>query len=312
MVTRLSASAFAFAFAFAMTIAAPASAQPDKPPVEVVGERGSLDPSKLNELVGLELGAEGSRVTRIVIDVRGGRADVDVRVGDEHRKGSVAVAAIEPERALALFVGELARGATTPAATPPAPPATPAVTPPTPVEDRPPPSSPAATPASPWQFSALATMGARLVTTHGAWVATPKLEIGARHDGALRLGAIARYGYASSNDPLGTARAHALAGGIAATYVLATGATFAFATGPRLEIGLVAGRGDGTNGTSTTALTLAGSWELELHVKLGGGVTLLTAVEGGTFFRGIELHADDRDVLHLSGPFAGLALGAML
>ncbi len=160
-------------------------------------------------------------------------------------------------------------------------------------------------------MSVLGTMGARVVTAHGALLATPKVEVGARQDGLLRLGVNARHGYASSDDSLGTVRAHALAGGLAATYVLASGAWLELATGPRFETGLVAGRGDGKNGVSTTVLTLGASWELELHVKVGG-LSLLGAVEAGTYFHGIELHADERDALHLSGPFVGLALGAML
>jgi hypothetical protein len=154
-------------------------------------------------------------------------------------------------------------------------------------------------------------MGARIMTTGGALLPTPRLEIAARQPGALRLGATARYAYASATDPLGTVRAHAFAGGLAATYVLLSSASLALATGPRLELGVIAGSGEGSNGETTTALTLGGAWEIELHVKLGG-VSLVGSVEAGTLFRGVELHADDRDVLHLSGPFVGFALGAML
>jgi hypothetical protein len=154
-------------------------------------------------------------------------------------------------------------------------------------------------------------MGARIMTTGGALLPTPRIEIGARREDVLRLGAIARYAYASAADPLGTVSAHAIATGAAGTYVLMASRGFALATGPRFEIGAALGSGRGANASATTAFIFAGSWEIEAHVKLGGA-TLFGALEGGSFVRGVELHADDRDVLHLSGPFAGAALGATL
>jgi hypothetical protein len=153
-------------------------------------------------------------------------------------------------------------------------------------------------------------MGARVMTTRGALLPTPKLEIGARQEHGWRVGATTRYVRGAAADPLGAVSADALAGGLAATYVLVWRDTLALATGPRLEIGVVAGRGEGSNGASTRSLTLGGSWELEVHVKLRA-FSLLGAVEAGTLFRGVELFADGRDVLHLSGPFVGFALGAM-
>lgn len=146
------------------------------------------------------------------------------------------------------------------------------------------------------------------MTTDGALLTTPKLEVGARRD-RVRLGVTARYAYASADDPLGTVRVHALAGGGAATYTVLRSGAFAVATGPRFEVGGFAAQGEGSNGTSRTVLTLDGSWEVELEAKVGP-IALLGALQAGTYFRGLQLQADERDVLHLSGPFVGFALGA--
>lgn len=309
MVTRLTAAVLALATA----IASPAAAQTTAPSVDLLGERGALDAAKLDTLVRLELGADASLVSAVTIAVRGRRAEVDVRLDVEHRKGSFVIETVEPERALALFVAELARGAAMP---PPARAATeaPAIAQ---TEERPAaPPLPMVTPGSaasapPWRVSVLGSIGARIVTAHGALLTTPAVELGARRDGALRLGAVARYAYATSNDPLGSVRAHVAAGGLAATYVLTSGGPLAVATGPRFEAGVVAGRGAGSNGTSTTDLALGVSWALEVHLLLGG-VSVVGALEAGTLFRGVELHANERDVLHLAGPFLGFAIGPML
>lgn len=149
------------------------------------------------------------------------------------------------------------------------------------------------------------------MTAGGTPLATPRVEVGARQKNGLRIGTVVRYAYASSDDPLGTVRAHALAGGAAASYVVLSRSSLAVATGPRFELGVVAGSGEGANGQSTRALTMAAAWELELHVAVAG-ISLVGALEAGTLFRGVQLRADDRDVLHLSGPFVGLSLGAML
>lgn len=307
------------AASLALAIASSANAQPTRPRVEVTGDRATLDATKLDELIALELGADASRVRAVAVDVHGSRAEIDVRLGDDARRASVAIAATEPERALALFVAELARGTAVPeqppsaAATAPPPPSAPPPTTPAPSEAErvaPPRSSDAST-AEPLAFSLLATMGARFATSRGGVTATPHIELGARRRDLFRIGAIVRYGYASSDDALGTIRAHSLTGGVAGTYVVASGASLALATGPRLELGVIAGHGDGTNGEASSAFTFTGAWELELSVKLGA-ISLLGSVEGGSILRGIELRADDRSVLYLSGPFVGFALGAML
>ncbi len=84
---------------------------------------------------------------------------------------------------------------------------------------------------------------------------------------------------------------------------------FTIGTGPRLELGAVASSGDGANGTSRSAFTIAGAWAVELRAKLGP-VAVLVAGEAGVS-RGLVLLADDRDVLHVSGPFVGGSLGVL-
>ncbi len=90
MVRRLRA----VAVLLALTATASADAQQAKPVVELLGDRGAIDASKLDALVGLELGADAARVSGVTIAVREGHADVDVRLGAERRKGSVAIAAV--------------------------------------------------------------------------------------------------------------------------------------------------------------------------------------------------------------------------
>lgn len=146
----------------------------------------------------------------------------------------------------------------------------------------------------------------RVMTTHGALLVTPRLELAARIAG-LRIGLTARYGYSSDDDVLGTARAHLFTGGIAVTDRVFKRGVFGLGTGPRVELGGIAGQGDGANGTSTTAFTIAGSWAVELRAELAP-VTVFVAGDVGVS-RGLVLRADQRDVLHLSGPFVGAALG---
>ncbi len=144
------------------------------------------------------------------------------------------------------------------------------------------------------------------MTTHGALLVTPRLELAARIAG-LRVGLTARYGYTAADDALGTARAHLLTGGIAVTDRIFKRGVFGLGTGPRIELGGIAGQGDGANGSSSTAFTIAGSWAVELRAELAP-VTLFVTGDVGVS-RGLVLQADERDVLHVSGPFVGAALG---
>lgn len=288
-----------------LVLAAPASAQAAEP-VELRGETQALDRGRLDDLVALELGT--TRVTRVVVDVSRGRAEVDVEVAAEHRKASVTLASVEPERALALFIAEIARGTIAPERTEPvAPPPVPSVPPP---RDAPSP----ATAAAPLRFSILGAMGARVTTARGHVMPSPHVEIGVRRRDAFRVGGTLRYAYASADDRLGTVEAHLVAGGVAGSGTLLSGPDLALVTGPRLELGAAFGRGEGSNADRATALTVAGTWALELHLLVDGarGATAFVSAEAGSFFRGVELHADDRSVLHLTGPWLGFALGAIL
>ena len=124
----------------------------------------------------------------------------------------------------------------------------------------------------------------------------------------IRIGGILRYAYGASDDVLGSVRAHVVSPGIAASYAIVSTSGIRLFTGPRFEAGALFGSGSGTNESSTTRIAFAGAWELELHVDLRV-LDLVVAAEGGSFLRGVVLRADARDVLDLSGPFAGFSLG---
>ena len=110
---------------------------------------------------------------------------------------------------------------------------------------------------------------------------------------------------------LGSVRAHVVSPGLAASYAIVSAGAVRLVTGPRVEIGALFGAGSGANESSTTKLTFAAAWELELHLDFGAFAALVTA-EGGSLLRGVVLRADARDVLDLSGPFAGFSIGAAL
>ena len=290
-----------------LALASPANAQTAEH-VELRGETQALDRGRLDDLVALELGA--TRVTRVVVDVSRGRAEVDVEVAAEHRKASVTLASVEPERALALFIAEIARGTIVPERTEPVAP-TPA---PTPAAPAPRSTTSPAAPTAPLRLSILGAMGARVTTARGHVMPSPHLELGVRRNDAFRVGGTLRYAYASADDRLGTVEAHLVAGGVAGSGTLISGPDLALVTGPRLELGAAFGRGEGSNADRATALTVAGAWAFELHLVVDGasGATAFVSAEAGSFFRGVELHADDRSVLHLTGPWLGFALGAIL
>jgi hypothetical protein len=283
--------------------------------VRIDGDRARLDAKRLEELVALELGKDAPRVANVTVTVHDGRSEVDVEVDGEHRTAAVALDRdVEPERAIALFVAELARGTVKPERVEPS-------VAPNPVSlgvhavDRTSKSSSSPSPR-PLRFAILGAMGARVTTTRGHLLATPHLELGVARENIFRLGGTIRYAYASADDVLGTVDAHLISGGLAGTLVLTSGSIFALATGPRVELGVAAGRGksagDGpTIADSTIATTFDAAWALELHSTLGGAA-LVGILEGGSYLRGVELHADTRDVLHLSGAFAGLSVGIRL
>lgn len=110
---------------------------------------------------------------------------------------------------------------------------------------------------------------------------------------------------------LGSVRAHVVSPGLAASYAIVSAGRMRLVTGPRAEIGALFGSGTGANESSTTKVSFAVAWELELHLDLGA-FSAVVAAEGGSFLRGVVLRADARDVLDLSGPFAGFSIGAAL
>lgn len=139
---------------------------------------------------------------------------------------------------------------------------------------------------------------------------TPRIELGARRE-RIRIGGSLRYAYAGADDVLGSVRAHVVSPGLAASYAIVFGGRVRLVTGPRVEIGALLGSGTGANESSTTKVSFAAAWELELHLDLGGFAAVITA-EGGSFLPGVVLRADARDVIDLSGPFAGFSIGAAL
>ncbi|MBS2018079.1 MAG: hypothetical protein JST00_34720, partial [Deltaproteobacteria bacterium] len=112
---RLSWLPFVFVAASSALGASIALAQtaPKRASVTLVhGERGALDASRLESLVALELGSDASRVQRVTVELASAsHADVVVEIGGERRTGGVDLPTTERERAIALFVGEMARGA---------------------------------------------------------------------------------------------------------------------------------------------------------------------------------------------------------
>lgn len=149
------------------------------------------------------------------------------------------------------------------------------------------------------------------MTAGGAAVVSPRVEGGLRASKALRLGVIARYAYASAEDPLGRVTVHGVTGGVAATFTVLARRSFAVASGPRVELGWLGGSGEGQNGRSTSTFAASGAWEIELSVPLGP-VTLFGAVEGGALVRGLQLRADERTVLDMSGALLGASAGVAL
>jgi hypothetical protein len=266
--------------------------------VELQGEAAAVDARALDELVSLELG-EAREGARVVVRIEDRRALVEVLTEGERRSGTVALPDSEVERTIALFVGELARR---PNSADPAEPA-------------PPPDDPLPTPipqARPddqdddVRVYVLGTMGVRWLTSGGHLVPTPRIEGGVLIGDALRLGAVARYAWADADDVLGSANVLAVTGGFAATWAV----TDALGTGPRVELGAFSARGEGQNAGTASAVAISGAWELELRARLTRTLALLFAAEAGWYARGIELRADDRALLELSGGFLGVSIGA--
>jgi hypothetical protein len=264
--------------------------------VELRGQPSAIDGSALDALVRLELGEASTQVKRIVVDVKGPRAEIEVEVGAEVRRGTVDLPATDVERTLALFAAELAR--TSPAPTPRA----------DAPSERPPASNDQAT-TERGAFALMATMGARIFGRDGSLLLSPRIEAGVRASDAIRVGASARYGFASGEDRLGTIRAHVVSGGLAASHHLAPRNPVSFAHGPRIEAGVIAASGDGTHASAATAFTLSASYEVELHIRIARSLAIVVALDGGIHWFGVDLRADDRSVLDLSGVFGGTSAG---
>jgi hypothetical protein len=138
---------------------------------------------------------------------------------------------------------------------------------------------------------------------------SPRLEAAIAPIEPLRLGVVARYAFATGDDPLGTVRAHAFAGGVSATWRFVSTVGWSAGTGPRVELGGIWARGDGVGGSRASGLSLAGAWEIEGNARVARTMELTAGLELG-WLRGVDLYADDRRVLGLTGAFGGASIGA--
>jgi hypothetical protein len=274
--------------------------------VVVRGDKAALDETKLEMLVRLELG-DASAVDEVIVDVANGRATISVeRRSGTSRTGVIALPASgsgELERTVALVVGELSRerdpesDARVPSSPPPPPPSS----------DRPPPagSRPNEPPAQ--GPSAIAGGNLRIIGSNafvGAFA-----SVGSGVSRRVRLGLVARYAAASADDTLGSAAAKIASGGVSASYRLLTTGSIATDTGPVVEASWIGGSGDGIGARTTSAFGVIGAWSFEARWSVAEPITVALAAEGGYIAPGLELRADDRMVLRIAGPFAGVSLG---
>jgi hypothetical protein len=155
----------------------------------------------------------------------------------------------------------------------------------------------------------LATGGVRYMAVGGAFVSMVRIEGGLPVTKTLRIGVVGRFGHSGADDALGSITANMASGGVAATYDIPLSSALTLATGPRGEFGWMGGEGSGTNGSSASTLSLSSAWEVQAVLRMGGPLGFVVAIEGGYVGRGLELHAADRRVLDLSGPFAGVSAG---
>lgn len=292
MVFALAAYAFALTLSFA--------------DISITGSGRAVDARALEDLVKLELGGEAP-LDDVTIQLAGDRADVVVARAGKKRSGSLTLPTKNPERALALFIGELARRFETEPEPepkrieqePPKPAAPPEPLPFVPLANAPPPPMPEPKPT----IFVLGTMGARVFAPEGSLLWTPRIEAGVVGN-PVRIGGIVRYGQASASDPLGDATVHAINGGLAATLLFDT-----FATGPRVELGALFASGDGSRSSSKASVAPAFSWEIEAHVAATDWLDLIASIEAGWMWNGLDVRADDRTLLQIGGGFAGASLG---
>lgn len=268
-----------------------------------------LDVGRLESLIDLELGA-AHRLTRVIVTIGAeDRVELAVERDGSRRTGTVDVrSASDAERTIALYVGELARNAERSA--PPAPPPAPQRTP---IGTGPPSIAGGGQTESPSRLRAhvLAAMGGRWMIDGGALMLTPHLEGGVVWRDDFRFGALARYGYASADDRIGSVSAHHVSGGLAATVRFVSTESFEAWTGPRAELGFVTAKGRGTGESSASSVSFAGTWTLEARAVFGS-IAVVGSLDLGWMGHGLELRADDRTILRLSGPFIGANAGFAL
>lgn len=278
----------------------------------VVRDEGKvLDGDKLAALVELELPSpnddvlitiEGKRARVLVRREAGAALSADIDVTPSSRGGA--------ERMLALFVGELARGATADERVSEGLTTLPV---PTSKNDAAPPdtSMRSASPglAAREQHAQLrAGVSGRAFTSGGTFFLGPILGASITLRERLRLGAQGRYARASERTSLGTVDAMSLDANLSAGYTLASVRGIGLELGLGAEGGLVEGQGTGQGSSATRRPSLSAISFVEASGFIGGPFSLALALEAGMTVLGLDLLADQQPVLRASDPFAGLRL----
>jgi hypothetical protein len=308
-----------------------------KETVVVRGDRSTIaiDDAKLESLIHLELGEKSALIELVVIEL-GAKSVATVVVA--RRDGSVTKGAIDlsgargagdVDRTIALFVGELSReekpSPSASASPAPAPAAAPTTT-----------DTTTDAPATPKARDT--SNGARLVvggtgrvvgigrTGGNAVVFGPTLGVSLGIGDRARIGALGRVGFASANDRIGKVSALLVGGGIDAAYRLYVSAdrSMKIDTGPRVVASWIHGEGiaaapaaGGGGGASSqqvittresSALGIDLAWFIDASVILARPFFLGLAMEGGWLTPGLDLRADNRKILQVSGASLGATL----
>ncbi|WP_146650782.1 hypothetical protein [Labilithrix luteola] len=277
--------------------------------VEVHDTGSKVDARKLDALVALELGEQGTSID-VVVTIADDATSAELVVRDEalsaERHAVVDLSGVtDVERIIALSVGELARSAGEP---PPPPPLAPSPPPSPPPRDaaRPESSRPVRAPY------VLAQIGLRTMFSGGATVFTPRVEGGLSLSPSWRAGAFGYYGRASADDVLGSVAVDMVGAGVSTTFDFVRSDRVLVGTGPRLELGWMWGRGEGVGASTSSTPTFAATWELQAFTRIVRSAGVVVALDLGFAGPALDLHANDasdRSVLNLAGPYAGLSLG---
>lgn len=297
--------------------------------VVVRGDRSvAIDQAKLGALVHLELGERADQVEAVIVEISGTGANVATilvtRSDGRTNKGAIDLRASDPERTIALFVGELSRDESPNVESDGGNAASPTQTrapPPVSLDTRPT-EKPGATNAA----RLFAGAGVRVVgmgRDGAAVVSTPAVGASLGLGAHVRVGVLARAGFASKSDRLGKVSALLVGGGIDAAYRAheSRDHSLKIDTGPRLLASWIQGEGlartEGgaaqiNRGRESSAWGLDLAWFVEATMTVAGPVFLGLGLEGGWLTPGLDLRADERSVLQVSGATLGATLSVGL